>query len=545
MSMTHAAWSALTARAAPARARTLAGLFEAEPDRARRLTIDAAGLIADLSKQPVSADDLGALLALARAADVEGRRAALFAGAHVNLTEDRPALHMALRGPLGAEVTAGGESVDAIVARAQAQTGAFAEAVRSGARAGSGGRPLRHILHLGIGGSDLGPRLVWEALKRRQDPAFTLHFAANVDPAEINDGLEGLDPESTLVVVVSKSFSTQETLANAQVARAWLAEHLGGEDKAGAHIVAVTANAERARAFGVAEDAVFDFRDWVGGRYSAWSPVSLSLEIAFEPGAIAALRAGAAAMDAHFRDAPLERNLPVLLALIGVWNRNVLGRPTRAVIPYGRRLRLLPQYLQQLEMESNGKGVALDGTPVSSATSAVVWGAEGTNAQHAFFQQLHQGPDVAPIDFVGILEDGEARPALHKALLSNLFAQAEALMAGKSREAARAELLAAGTPAEEADRLAGHKAFPGDRPSTTILLERLEPASLGALIALYEHKVFVESALWDINAFDQWGVELGKVLAKTILGELDGAPTGAHDASTAALIARARDAASD
>jgi glucose-6-phosphate isomerase len=513
------AWASVFDAAERLDGRSLPGIV-AEPGRLSRLTLDAAGLHLDLAKQPFDSAGLDALLALARAADVEGARAALFSGQHVNTTENRPALHMALRGSVSG-VTAGGEDVAKFAAETRAQARRFAAAVRSGERRGHTGRPFRHILHIGIGGSDLGPRLVWDTLARDQDPGFTLRFAANVDPAEINDALEGLDPESTLVVIVSKSFSTQETKLNAEAAGAWLTAALGRPEFAGEHIVAVTASPDRAKEFGVRPDAIFPFRDWVGGRFSLWSSVSLALDIGFREGVIDALHAGAHAMDEHFFSAPLERNAPVLLALAEVWNRNVLERSSRCVAPYGRRLRLLPSFLQQLEMESNGKGVTLSGAG-AGPTAPVVWGAEGTNAQHAFFQELHQGPDVVPVDFIGVLQDREQRPELHRALLANLFAQGEALMAGDPG-------------AKEP-----HKRFPGGRPSTTILLPRLDAFSLGALIALYEHKVFVEAAIWGINPFDQWGVELGKVIAKGILAEIEGGASAERDPSTADLIARAK-----
>jgi glucose-6-phosphate isomerase len=511
------AWVEVFEAAKRLEGRRLAELVR-EPGRLERLALDAAGLHVDLAKQPVDLAALDALLGLAAAADVAGAREALFSGAHVNTSEDRPALHMALRGSVRG-VTVGGEDVGRFAAESRAAVKRFAASVGSGARKGATGKTLTQVLHIGIGGSDLGPRLVWDALARERDPRVTVRFAANVDPAEINDALAGLDPVTTLVVVVSKSFATEETMLNAEVARAWLAETLG--DKAGGHVVAVTAKPERARAFGVAEDAIFPFRDWVGGRFSLWSSVSLALEIGLNDGALDALHAGARAMDDHFTSAPLDANAPALLALTEVWNRNVLDRPTRCVAPYAARLKLLPAFLQQLEMESNGKGVTLDGRP-AGPTAPVVWGAEGTNAQHAFFQQLHQGPDVVPVDFIGVLEDAEGRPAMHAALLANLFAQSAALMAG------------------DPDAMEPHKRFPGDRPSSTIVLPRLDAASLGALIALYEHKVFVAARLWGINPFDQWGVALGKTIAGDILKELEGGAEGALDPSTAALIGKAR-----
>jgi glucose-6-phosphate isomerase len=495
------------------------GQLAREPGRLDRLSLDAAGLYLDLAKQPLDAGALDALFGLARAADVEGARDQLFAGAPLNTTENRPALHMALRGTV-AGVTIGGEDVAALAAEGRAAVKRFAAAVRAATRKGATGKPLTHVLHIGIGGSVLGPQLVWDALARARDPLFTVRFAANVDGAEIADALAGLDPAATLVVVASKSFTTPETMLNAEAARDWLAQALGPE-QVGAHIAAVTAKPALAQAFGVPEDAIFPFRDWVGGRFSLWSSVGLALDIGLGEGVVDALHAGARALDEHFRSAPLEANAPVLLALAETWNRIVLDRPTRCVAPYAARLRLLPALLQQIEMESNGKGVTNEGEP-AGPTAPVVWGAEGTNAQHAFFQQLHQGPDVVPVDFIGVVEDAEGRPELHRALLANMFAQSAALMDGAP------------------DAKEPHKRFPGDRPSTTILLPRLDAAALGALIALYEHKVFVAATLLGINPFDQWGVELGKTIAKDISNELEGGPARPRDPSTAALIKRAK-----
>ncbi|HEX5378245.1 MAG TPA: glucose-6-phosphate isomerase [Phenylobacterium sp.] len=535
MSQTDAAWSRLEHAGAAAKGRRIADLFAAEPDRLDRLTAEAAGLRLDLSKQPWSLADFDAALDLARACDVEAARERLFAGEAVNESEGRAALHVALRAPMGDDFRALGVPVSAEVEATRLQIQMFAEAVRSGALRGVGGKPFRSIVHIGIGGSDLGPRLIWEAL-RPLDAAFDLRFAANVDPAELAFALAGLDPAETLVVVVSKTFTTQETLANAQVARAWLRAALGPE--ADAHLVAVSAAPAVAQAFGVPADQVFAFWDWVGGRYSIWSAVGLSCAVALGYEAFEALLAGGAAMDAHFREANLEANLPVRLALAHVFNRNAMGRPIRAEIPYAQRLRLFPAFLQQLEMESNGKRVTQDGAPVVRDTAASVFGDAGTNGQHAFFQALHQGTDVVPVDFVAVARAREGDPALHTKLLANAIAQAEALMVGRSADEVRAELEASGADAAEIAALVPQRTFPGDRPSSFILMDRLTPERLGALVALYEHKVFVEGVLWEINSFDQWGVELGKSLASRILPELLGGPANPHDPSTADLIAR-------
>jgi glucose-6-phosphate isomerase len=530
-----AAWTRLRHAADGARRRRITELFAAEPDRVAALTVEAAGLRLDLSKQPWSRADLAVALELARAADVEGARGRLFAGEPVNVSEHRAALHMALRAPPGADFRAAGAPVSGEVAATLAAMAAFAADLRSGARRGATGQAFDAIVHIGIGGSDLGPRLVWEALKPLA-PALEVRFAANVDPAELAAALTGIDPARTLVVVVSKTFTTLETLANAQTARAWLRAALGAAGDA--HLAAVSAAPELARGFGVPAAQVFGFGDWVGGRYSVWSAVSLSVAIALGFDAFRALLAGAAAMDDHFATAPLGANAPVLLALAHVFNRNGLDRPARAVVPYAQRLRLLPAWLQQLEMESNGKRVRSDGTPVAQATASVVFGEPGANGQHAFFQLLHQGTDVVPVDFVAVRRAREGDPAAQTLLLANAIAQAEALMVGRGEAEVRAELAAAGRDPAAIDALAPQRAFPGDRPSSFLVLERLDPASLGALLALYEHKTFVEGTLWGINSFDQWGVELGKTLAARILGEWAAGAAGAHDPSTEGLMGR-------
>jgi len=532
---TDAAWSRLQAAAGRASERRIADLFRTEPDRLARLSVSAAGLDLDLSKQPWSLGDLDVAIDLARASGLEAARTALFAGEVVNRSEGRPALHMALRAPPGAGFRAAGAPVSPEIEATRARIAAVAEAVRSGDRRGAAGKPFRAVVHIGIGGSDLGPRLVWEALKPLS-PAIELRFAANVDPAELAQALTGLDPAETLVVVVSKTFTTLETLTNAETARAWLRDALGA--RADSQLVAVSAAPEKARAFGVPEDQVFAFWDWVGGRYSVWSAVGLSCAVALGFEVFEALLAGGAAMDAHFFQAPLEANAPVLLALAHVFNGDGLGRRVRAVVPYAQRLRLFPAFLQQLEMESNGKRVDAQGRPVAHPTATAVFGDAGTNGQHAFFQYLHQGTDIVPVDILAVREPTDGDPAGQRKLLANAVAQAEALMIGRSQDEVGAELAAAGRPPAEIAELAPQRAFPGDRPSSFILLDRLSPEPLGALIALYEHKVFVEGVLWGINAFDQWGVELGKTLAARVLSDLEGGPPGAHDPSTAALIAR-------
>jgi glucose-6-phosphate isomerase len=527
------AWAAFDAAATASASARIADQFAADPDRLARLSLEAAGLYLDLSKQSWTREGFEACLALAQACGLVERRAALFGGEAVNGTEGRAVLHTALRAPDGSNYHALGEPVSAEVEAVRAEMKTYAEAVRSGAATGATGRRFEAIVHVGIGGSDLGPRLVWDALKPLE-PAIDLRFVANIDPRDMAEALTGLAPETTLVVVVSKTFTTQETLANAEAAKAWLAAGLSGQSIAD-HFIGVTAAPEKAAAFGCGR--TFAFRDWVGGRYSLWSAVSLSCAVALGWEAFQGLLDGAAAMDRHFAEAPLERNAPVLMALAQVWNVDGLGRSARTVAPYAHALRRLPSFLQQLEMESNGKRVHRDGTPVTRQTCPVVFGEPGTNGQHAFFQQIHQGPQTVPAEFVIVARThGEATES---PLWANALAQGQALMLGKTADQAHSEMLAAGTDAAEADRLAPHRAFPGNRPSTAIVMERLAPQALGALLALYEHKTFVEGVIWDINSFDQWGVELGKVLAKAILTDVAaGGPSQALDPSTGALMTR-------
>ena len=512
--------------------------FATDPGRMQRMGVEAAGLYLDLSKQSWSAEGFEAALDLARTCDVEGRRDALFAGEPVNNTEGRAVLHPALRAPAGADFHALGEPVSAEVDETRRAMAEFAVDVGTGAEAGGSKQPFNAIVHIGIGGSDLGPRLLWDAL-RPLEPTIDLRFVANIDPRDMGEALSGLDPETTLVVVVSKTFTTQETLANADLAKAWLAESLSPRRMI-KHLIGVTAAPEKAEAWGCGR--TFGFRDWVGGRYSLWSAVSLSVAVALGWDVFERVLDGARAMDEHFREADLEKNAPVLLALAQIFNVEGLDRHARTVAPYAHGLRRLPAFLQQLEMESNGKRVKRDGSPVDTATGPVVFGEPGTNGQHAFFQQIHQGPQVVPAEFVVVGHTSRAAVDAREGdapLWSNALAQAQALMVGKTEAQVREELIVSGMSAEEADRLAPHKTFPGDRPSTTILLDALTPEAVGALLALYEHKTFVEGVIWDINSFDQWGVELGKVLAKAILKDVQaGEPSEGLDPSTAELMKR-------
>ncbi|RZJ03584.1 MAG: glucose-6-phosphate isomerase [Brevundimonas sp.] len=512
--------------------------FATDPKRIDRMSVEAAGLYLDLSKQSWSAEGFEAAVDLARTCDVEGRRNALFGGEAVNNTEGRAVLHPALRAADKSGFKALGEAVAAEVDATRNAMAKYAADIRSGAETGGTKQPFQAIVHIGIGGSDLGPRLLWDALKPLE-PTIDLRFVANIDPRDMAEALAGLDPETTLIVVVSKTFTTQETLANADLAKAWLAESLSAR-RMPHHLIGVTAAPEKAEAWGCGR--TFGFRDWVGGRYSLWSAVSLSVAVALGWDVFERMLAGARAMDQHFQEADLERNAPVLLALAQVFNVEGLNRPARTVAPYAHGLRRLPAFLQQLEMESNGKRVKRDGSPVDTATGPVVFGEPGTNGQHAFFQQIHQGPQVVPAEFVVVAHTSAAAvdaPEGDAPLWSNALAQAQALMVGKTTTQARAELIAAGADAAEAHRLAPHKTFPGDRPSTTILMDALTPEAVGALLALYEHKTFVEGVIWDINSFDQWGVELGKVLAKAILKDVEaGEPSPGLDPSTAELMKR-------
>lgn len=508
-------WRRLAAEGDAARRRGIAALFEAEPDRFRHMALEAAGILLDTSKTALTNGTLDLLHELARAALLETAREALFSGRHVNVTEDRPALHTALRDPSSAPFLADGRDIRQDIATVRAKMREFTQRFRAGAIRGADGRPLRTVLFLGIGGSDLGPRLVVRALTPPGMPS-PVRFAANVDGAELLEALGPLDPRETLILVASKTMNTQETVKNAQSARFWLEAGAGRRAWAG-QAAAVTARADRARELGIPEFNTFPFWDWVGGRYSVWSAIGLPVALACGWEAFEALGKGAHAMDRHFLEAPPERNLPVRLGLTGVWHRSVLGYQSHAVIPYAAMLDLLPAYLQQLEMESNGKTVRQDGTAVAGPTAPVLWGGAGTIAQHAFFQQLHQGADVIPADFIGVARPVADPGGHHRLLMANMLAQTEALARGRSPEETKRALLARGLAADEARRLTPHCSFAGNRPSVTLLLDRLDAEALGALIALYEHKVFVQSVVWGINAFDQWGVELGKELAGRLL----------------------------
>jgi glucose-6-phosphate isomerase len=522
------AWQSLIAHGEVVRPQHLREMFAADPTRAEALTFTAADLRVDLSKQRIEPDTVAHLVAVARAAGVEQRRDAMLAGDPINTTEQRSVLHTALRAPRGASVVVDGRDVVVDVHEVLDAMGVFAERVRSGEWRGATGERIRHVVNIGIGGSDLGPAMAHRALISFAHPELDCRFVSNVDGADVHQALAGVDPAATLVVVSSKTFTTIETLTNAGTARTWLIDALG-EDAVAAHFVAVSTNADAVAAFGIDTENMFGFWDWVGGRYSMDSAIGLSLMLSIGSDGFAEMLAGFRAMDEHFATASLEQNVPVLMAMVGVWCAEVLGAESLAVLPYSHELGRFPAYLQQLDMESNGKRVRLDGSPVQMATGPIVWGEPGTNGQHAFYQLLHQGTRLVPSDLIGFARPNHPHLDHHDLLMANLFAQAEALAFGKTR----AEVVAEGVPAHQVE----HRVFPGNRPSTVVLADRLTPRVLGELVALYEHKVFVQGCVWGINSFDQWGVELGKALATRIGPELVASgPVADHDSSTTSLI---------
>jgi glucose-6-phosphate isomerase len=532
-----AAWQALGRHAGAMASVHLRELFANDPERFARLSLRSDDLLLDFSKNRITDETLRLLLDLARLADVAGWRNRMFAGDRINTTEQRAVLHTALRNRSNRPVAVDGQDVMPAVNAVLAQMRDFSGRVREGVWRGHAGQTITDVVNLGIGGSDLGPLMVCEALRPYQRADLRPHFVSNVDGAHLVHTLEGLDPGRTLFVVASKTFTTQETMTNAASARAWLVERLGDERAVGRHFVAVSTNAQAVAAFGIDPANMFVFWDWVGGRYSLWSAIGLPIALAVGFERFEELLAGGHAMDEHFRSAPLERNLPVILALLGVWYRNFLGAESHAVLPYDQHLHRLPAYLQQADMESNGKSVQRDGIPVDYATGPIIWGEPGTNGQHAFYQLVHQGTALIPADFLAAAESLTPLGDHHDKLLANFFAQPEALAFGKTALQAQAELEREGLTGAALAALLPHKVFPGNRPSNAILYRRLDPATLGRLIALYEHKIFIQGVLWNINSFDQWGVELGKQLAKAILPELaDATPIASHDSSTNGLI---------
>ena len=530
------AWKALEDHRAALSAATMRELFRENPHRFNEFSKKVGDLLLDYSKNLVTQETLRLLLDLARAAGVEAWRERMFSGEKINNTEGRAVLHVALRNALDRPIMVDGKDVMPEVGRVREQMRVFATAVREGAWRGHTGEPITDVVNIGIGGSDLGPVMVTEALKPYRKAGLDVHFVSNVDGTHIAETLRSLAPEKTLFIVASKTFTTQETIANAKTARAWLVEALG-EDAVAKHFVALSTNAKAVSEFGIDVANMFEFWDWVGGRYSLWSAIGLPIAVAIGMDRFEELLAGGRAMDEHFRTTPLEANLPVLMAMIGIWNSNFLGAEAYAVLPYDQYLHRLPAYLQQADMESNGKSVTREGHPVDWATGPVLFGEPGTNGQHSFYQLLHQGTRLVACDFLAPANSHNPIGEHHRLLLSNFFAQTEALMRGKTAEEARAELEAEGRSAKDVGFLLPHKVFTGNRPTNSILFPLLDPFTLGMLIALYEHKIFVQGIVWQVNSFDQWGVELGKQLAKTILPELEtDAPVDSHDASTNGLI---------
>ncbi len=509
-------------------------LFADDPGRAERLSLDAAGLYLDYSKNRVTDETLDLLVQLARESGVEERRDAMFAGAHVNVSEDRPALHVALRMPKDSSLIVDGTDIVRQVHEVLDKMAAFCERVRAGEWTGHTGRPIRNVVNIGIGGSDLGPVMAYEALRWYSRRDMTFRFVSNVDPTDLVEATRDLAPDETLFVVSSKTFTTLETIENAMSARNWVVDSLGSDDAVAKHFVAVSTNAKRVADFGIDTRNMFGFWDWVGGRYSMDSAIGLSTMLAIGAEHFSQMLAGFHEIDEHFRSAPLERNMPVVMGLLSVWYNELFGAQSVGVMPYSQYLKRFPAYLQQLTMESNGKRVMLGGTPVDYGTGPVYWGEPGTNGQHSFYQLLHQGTRLVPVDLIGFGKNLNPLREHHDVLMSNVFAQAQALAFGRTEDEVRAD----GTD----ERVVPHKVMPGNRPTNVLLAESLTPRTLGALVALYEHNVFVQGALWDIDSFDQWGVELGKQLAKAIVPELESSsePDLAHDPSTNALIRRYR-----
>jgi glucose-6-phosphate isomerase len=528
------AFAALAAHHAAIEGKSLRQLFDEDPTRGERLTAEAVGIHLDYSKNRVTDETMRLLVELAEQSDLERHRDAMFAGERINVSENRSVLHVALRMPKGTTLMVDGTDVVAQVHEVLDRMAAFTERVRSGEWKGHTGKPIRNVINIGIGGSDLGPVMTYEALRYYTRRDLVFRFVSNVDSTDFVEATRDLSPDETLFIVSSKTFETLETLTNAKSARAWVLERLGDESAIAKHFVAVSTNAERVAEFGIDTDNMFEFWDWVGGRYSMDSAIGLSTMLAIGPEHFAALLAGFHAMDEHFRTVPLAENLPVLMGLLAVWYVNFFGVQTIGVMPYDQYLKRFPAYLQQLTMESNGKHVTLDGTSVDYATGPVYWGEPGTNGQHSFYQLIHQGTRLIPLDLIGFGQTLNPLGEHHDILSSNVFAQAQALAFGKTKEEVQAE----GTAAN----VVPHRVMEGNRPTNVLLAERLTPYTLGALVALYEHSVFTQGTVWSIDSFDQWGVELGKVLAVAIIPELEAEqePTLAHDSSTNALILKYR-----
>jgi glucose-6-phosphate isomerase len=535
----RAAWVALERHHAEVRDRHLRELFAADPGRGERMAAEAAGLYLDYSKHRITDETIPLLTAVAEAAGMPERREAMFRGERINVSEDRPVLHVALRMPRERSLLVDGVDVVRQVHEVLDRMRAFSERIRGGEWRGHTGKPIRNVVNIGIGGSDLGPVMAYEALRHYARRDMTFRFVSNVDGTDFAEATRDLDPAETLFVVSSKTFTTLETMTNARTARAWALGALGSDEAVAKHFVAVSTNADEVAGFGIDTDNMFGFWEWVGGRYSMDSAIGLSTMLAIGPDRFSELLAGFHAVDEHFRSAPLDRNLPALMGMLAVWYGDLFGAQTAAVLPYDQYLHRFPAYLQQLTMESNGKHVTLDGRHVDYETGAVYWGEPGTNGQHSFYQLIHQGTKLIPCDFIGFMHSLNPLGEHHDILMSNVFAQPEALAFGKTAEEVRAE----GTP----EAIVPHRVMEGNRPSSVILADRLDPATLGKLVALYEHSVFTQGAIWGIDSFDQWGVELGKALAQRIIPELAATeePALAHDSSTTALIRRYRAARRD
>jgi glucose-6-phosphate isomerase len=531
------AWQALEEHQQAIEQLHLRDLFGQDPDRSGRFSMEAAGIHLDYSKNRITDETVGLLLALAREVELGGWIDRMFSGEHINNTEDRAVLHVALRNVSGGPVMTNDADVMPGVRQVLDQMVHFATRVRSGEWTGHSGKPITDVVNIGIGGSNLGPLMVAEALRPYHGEHLHTHFVSNVDGTHIVETLKNLDPATTLFIVASKTFTTQETMANAAAARSWIMEAFGEESAVARHFVAVSTSADEVHRFGIDTANMFEFWDWVGGRYSVWSAIGLPVMLAIGPERFREFLAGAHAMDEHFRTAPFEANMPVILALLGVWYSNFFGACSHAVLPYDQYLRHLPAYLQQLDMESNGKSVTRNGHPVNWDTGQIVWGTAGTDGQHAYYQLIHQGTRLIPADFIAPALSHNPVDEQHEKLLANFIAQPEALMRGKTPAEAETEMSPdLGDACREL--LVAQKTFPGNRPTNTLLLEKVTPHTLGALIALYEHKVFVQGVVWQLNSFDQWGVELGKQLAGGVLRELTGGDAGDHDSSTSGIIAR-------
>ena len=530
------AWKALEAHQKIMAQRHMRELFEKDPQRFEKFSLHLNGILLDYSKNLITEETVQHLLALAEQAGVKRWVERMFSGEKINTSENRAVLHTALRNPSQKPLNLDGKNIMREVQRNLEHMRRFSDAVRSGNAKGHSGKPFTDVVNIGIGGSYLGPLMASEALKPYGSPSLRLHFVSNVDGTHLAETIKPLNPETTLFIIASKSFATQETLLNANSARQWLLAHLPSEAVA-KHFAAISASPEEAVKFGIPVNHVFEMWDWVGGRYSLWSAIGLPVAISIGMDNFNELLAGANLMDEHFLSAPLARNMPVILALLGIWYNNFFGAETYAVLPYDQYLRYLPVYLQQLEMESNGKRVNRAGEPVDYATAPVIWGEAGTNGQHTFYQLMYQGTRLIPADFLAACETHNPLNEHHAVLLSHFFAQSEALMQGRTESEIKADIGAQGVTGEKSEQWAKHETFPGNQPSNSILFKKLDPKTLGSLIALYEHKVFVEGVIWNINSFDQWGVEVGKRLAARIRSELSsGGTTGSHDASTNGLI---------